>query len=461
MTLEAQMHQDVPFEFLVKTLQPERNPGQNPLFQVMIALEPPLSTLPSGWTLTQMDIKADAAKFDLYLELDDRPEGLVGRFEYNTDLFDKESIVRMTDHWQTLLEGIVATPEKRVSELPILAPAEQQRVVVEWNATQTPYPDQCVHSLFEAQVLRTPDAVALLYENRQMTYQEVNGRANQLARYLQALGVKEETLVSICMERSLDMVVGLLAILKAGGAYIPLDPTYPKERIAFMLNDAHTPVLLTQQRIVAQLPHTDARLVCIDTDWHIISDYGVENVTSGVKQENLAYVIYTSGSTGKPKGVMISHRAICNHMVWMQSRFPLTASDSVLQKTPFSFDASVWEFYAPLHVGGRLVIAKPGGHQDSEYLIKTIEEHKITILQLVPSLLQHLLENKEVERCRSLKRVFCGGEELPSSYNSSFLCISTRTCAIFMDRLKRRLIQRSGYATRRRAIIRKYPSDIP
>ena len=162
MTLEAQMHQDVPFESLVKPLQPERNPGQNPLFQVMIALEPPLSTLPSGWTLTQMDIKADAAKFDLYLELDDRPEGLVGRFEYNTDLFDKERIVRMTEHWQTLLEGIVATPEKRVSELPILTPAEQLQVVVEWNATQTPYPNQYVHSLFEVQVARAPDAVALL-----------------------------------------------------------------------------------------------------------------------------------------------------------------------------------------------------------------------------------------------------------------------------------------------------------
>src|SRR6266496_5255753 len=230
-TNSAFAHEDVPFQYLVKELHPERNLSQNPLFQVMLTLEPPLPVLPSGWTLTQMDVETDTAKFDLYLELDDRPEGLIGRFEYSTDLFDAATIDRMVGHWQTLLEGTVADPKHHLSELPLLTEAERHQLLVQWNATQTEYPmDRCVHQLFEAQVECTPDALVVIFEDMQLTYRELNQRANQLAHHLQQLGVGPEVLVGICVERSLEMVVGLLGILKAGGAYIPLDPNYPPER---------------------------------------------------------------------------------------------------------------------------------------------------------------------------------------------------------------------------------------
>jgi len=291
---------------------------------------------------------------------------------------------------------------------------ELHQLLQKWNDTKKNYPlDKCIHQLFESQVERTPDRVAVIYENKQLLYKELNQRANQVAHHLRSLGVKPEVLVGICFERSLEMVVGLLGILKAGGAYIPLDPSYPQERIVYMLSDSQMSVVLTQKKLVLRLPDQEARVVCLDTDWHKISLEKDENPTCGVSPSNLAYVIYTSGSTGKPKGVMIPHRAVINHMFWMQETFPLTEVDRVLQKTPFSFDASIWEFYAPLLAGSQLVMARPGGNQDGAYLIKVIKEQKITILQLVPSFLRMLLEINGIETCTSLRRVFCGGEALP------------------------------------------------
>jgi amino acid adenylation domain-containing protein len=359
--------------------------------------------------------------FDLALELQETPEGIKGLFEYNTDLFDKETISRMVGHFQTLLEDIVANPQARISELPILTEPERYQILVEWNDTKVNYPlNKSLHQLFEEQVERTSEAIAVVFEHQKLTYEQLNSQANQLARYLQQLGVKPETLVGICVKRSLEMVVGLLGILKAGGAYVPLDPDYPSERLAYMLEDSQIPVLLTQGNLSNQLPTHQAQVICLDTDWQKIAQHGRENLVCEVTPDNLAYVIYTSGSTGKPKGAMNTLRGICNRLLWMQDTYKLDSSDRVLQKTPFSFDVSVWEFFLPLLTGACLVVAKPEGHKDSAYLVNLIAQQKITTLHFVPSMLQVFLEEEGLERCHCLKRVICSGEALPWKLQERF-----------------------------------------
>ncbi|MFN6567973.1 amino acid adenylation domain-containing protein [Dendronalium sp. ChiSLP03b] len=422
--LSAYAHQDLPFEMLVEALQPERDLSHTPLFQVMFVLNnAPTSEVEfTGLTASLLPIENSTAKFDLTLSIQNTTTGLVGGWEYNTDLFDCSTIERMTGHFVTLLESIVANPSERISQLPILTASEQQQLLVEWNDTQVDYPqDKCIHRLFEEQVERTPDAVAVVFENQQLTYHELNCRANQLAHYLQSLGVGADGLVGICVERSLEMVVGLLGILKAGGAYLPLDPEYPQDRLSFMLADAQVSVLLTQQHLVESLTQHQARVVHLDKDWIAIAKFSQENPIADVQASNTAYIIFTSGSTGQPKGVILSHSNLCNHMFWMQATFPLTKKDKVLQKTPFGFDASVWEFYAPLLAGGQLLIAEPGGHTDSAYLLKLIAQQQVTTIQLVPSLLQMLLEQGGIETCHSLKHVFCGGEVLPVTLQEGLL----------------------------------------
>ncbi len=423
--LGAYAHHDLPFEQLVETLRPQRDVSYNPLFQVSFTLQnaPQLEEIP-GLTLNQLKVESLTSQFDLSLLVEITQEELTASFEYNTDLFENATITRMLGHFRNLLEGIVANPDQSLSDLPLLSEAEQYQQLVAWNDTQAEYPkDLCIHQLFEAQVERSPDATAVVFENQQLTYRELNNRANQLAHYLQKLGVAPELLVGICVERSLEMVIGLLAVLKAGGAYVPLDPSYPRERLSFMLSDSQASVLLTQQKLVSALPEHQADVVYLDDYQKLTKSESEENLVSGVKPENLAYVIYTSGSTGKPKGVTIEHQAIVNHMSWMQSCFPLKETDKVIQKTPFSFDASVWEFYAPLLVGAQLVMARPGGHQDSNYLIQVIREQKITILQLVPTLLRMLLEHRDISTCTSLKRVFCGGEVLSVELQERFFAL--------------------------------------
>ena len=423
-TFSAYAHQDLPFEMLVEKLQPERDLSRNPLVQVMFSLQnaPQSSWNLPGLTIENMSLPLDeAVKFDLDVGYWEVSEGLEGIWSYSADLFDATTITRIAQHFQTLLQAIVANPRAGVAELPLLTQAERHQLLVEWNDTQTNYPqDKCIHQLFEEQVERSPNAIAVVYENQQLTYYELNYRANQLAHYLQTLGVKPDVLVGLCVERSLEMVVGLLGILKAGGAYVPLDPNYPQERLSFMLEDAQVPVLLTHHHLIERLPEHRANLVCLDTDWLLICESSQDNALAqltvgiaAVQAVNLAYVIYTSGSTGQPKGVMLSHRNLCNHMFWMQTAFPLTEKDKVLQKTPFSFDASVWEFYAPLLVGGQLLLAQPGGHADTAYLKELIAKEQVTTVQFVPSLLQILIEQGGLETCRSLKQIFCGGEALP------------------------------------------------
>ncbi len=286
MALSAYAHQDLPFEMLVEALQPDRDLSHTPLFQVMFVLQnAPASVVElTGLEVSSLPVEIATTKFDLTVTVENTPTGLVGGWEYNTDLFDSSTIERMIGHFVTLLEAIVANPTERIDQLPLLTPTEQQQLLVEWNDTRLDYPaDKCIHQLFEEQVARTPDTVAIVFEDQQLTYNELNSRANQLAHYLRSLGVKPDVLVGICVERSLEMVVGLLGVLKAGCAYVPLDPAYPQERLRFMLCDAQVRVLLTQQRLVEQLPEHTAQVVCLDTHWHLISPLNQKNPITDVQ----------------------------------------------------------------------------------------------------------------------------------------------------------------------------------
>nr|AEU11006.1 NpnB [Nostoc sp. 152] len=421
--LSAYEHQDYPFAQLLNQLNLPRDNSRSPLINVSFNLEPP-AILPEIFQL-EASLFPQALNFkdrDLHLNVTEIAGELLVECDYNTDLFDADTIERWLGHFQTLLQAVINEPTQHLRELPLLTVSQRHQLLVEWNDTQADYPqDKCIHQLFEEQVKRTPDAVAVVFEEQHLTYAQLNAKANQLAHYLQTLGVGAEVLVGIFVERSLEMVVGLLGILKAGGAYLPLDPDYPTERLTFMLEDDQVSVLLTQQRLVESLGKHQARVVHLDSDWLSISEFSQGNPIAQVQASNLAYVIYTSGSTGQPKGVMLSHSNLCNHTFWMQATFPITAKDKVLQKTPFGFDASVWEFYAPLLAGGQLLMAQPGGHTDSAYLLRVIAQEQVTTVQLVPSLLQMLLEQGGIETCHSLKHVFCGGEALPVTLQEGLL----------------------------------------
>jgi amino acid adenylation domain-containing protein len=414
---EAQRYQDYPFPVLVEKLQPQRDTSRSPLFQVNFTWHK------QRWCESgkELGFKMDpyptghkpGASFDLDLMVREIGEVIQVCWQYNTDLFDGATIARMAGHYHTLLEAIAANPKQKISELPLLTEIERHQLHVEWNNTWAEYPqDKCIHQLFEEQVERSPDASAVVFEEEQLTYRELNARANQLAHYLQSLGVGPEVLVGICVQRSREMVIGLLGILKAGGAYVPIDPAYPQERLTFILEDSCVSVLLTQAQLIEKLPQQSSRIVYLDFESEEIASQSESNSHSPVTSANLAYAIYTSGSTGKPKGAMNTHQGICNRLLWMQDSYQLTSDDSVLQKTPFSFDVSVWEFFWPLLVGARLVMASPEGHKDPAYLVKAIAQYQITTLHFVPSMLQLFLETPGLKACTCLHQVMCSGEAL-------------------------------------------------
>ena len=422
--LGAYAHQDIPFERLVQELSPERDLGRSPLFQVMFTLQSPTReamTLP-GLTLAREDVESGTSKFDLTLWMQDNPTDLTCWIEYATDLFDATTIARMEGHLRTLLGAVVSTPGARVRDLSILDDAERRTVLVDWNATAFAYPDDApIHEVFEAQAARTPEAIALVFEGQSLSYRELNDRANQLAHALRKRAVGPDLLVGVCMDRSIEMVVALYGILKAGGAYVPFDPEYPRDRLAFMLEDTNVPVVLTQAHLEGVLPPHSAEVIRLDSEWATIAAEPDSNPTrAGLTLDTLAYAIYTSGSTGRPKGAMNAHRGILNRLQWMQRSYGLDSSDRVLQKTPFSFDVSVWELFWPLMFGATLVVARPEGHKDPAYLEGLIESQSITTTHFVPSMLKAFLDELPRGRCASLKRVFCSGEALPPAMVEAF-----------------------------------------
>ncbi|MBW1713791.1 MAG: amino acid adenylation domain-containing protein, partial [Deltaproteobacteria bacterium] len=362
-------------------------------------------------------------KNELTFELDERPEGIIGRVEYSTDLFDPATISRMIVHFETLLEGIVANSEQRVSELPLLTEAERRQLLVEWNDTQTQYPsDKCIHQLFEVQAEQTPEAVALVFEDRELTYQDLNAKANQVAHHLQTLGVGPEGLVGICLERSLEMVVGLLGVLKAGAAYVPLDPTYPKERLAFMLEDSKVQVLLTQERLTTVLPEHQAQVIFLDPDLTALAGQSRENPDCQITSDQPAYVVYTSGSTGRPKGVIGLHRGAVNRFSWMWDQFPFEENEICCQKTSLNFVDSLWEIFGPLLQGIKTVIIPDEIVKDVPRLVETLASQDVTRIVLVPSLLRTILnmDSDLSNQLRKLKIWVSSGEALPSELTRRF-----------------------------------------
>jgi len=347
--------------------------------------------------------------FDLTLSIMEETEKLRGELEYNSALFESTTITRMLGHYQTLLEHIVANPDQHIGELPLLTETERRQLLVEWNDTQTDYPaDLCIHQLFEVQVARTPDATAVTFENQQLTYSELNARANQLAHYLSKVGVGPEVLVGICVERSLEMVIGLLGILKAGGAYVPLTPSYPKERLAFMLEDAQVSVLLTHEHLLNSLPEHKAKVVCLNSDLENIAHENVENPNSMTTPENLAYVIYTSGSTGKPKGISVPHQAV-NRLVCNTNYVQLQSSDRIAQASNCSFDAATFEIWGALLHGARLIGFTKDIVLSPQAFATQIREQKISVLFLTTALFNQLAS--EVPWAfNSVKHLLFGGE---------------------------------------------------
>ncbi|MCF4968124.1 non-ribosomal peptide synthetase [Nostoc sp. CMAA1605] len=416
--LGAYSHQDLPFDVLVEELQPQRSLSYTPLFQVMFVLQnAPMSEIElSGLNLSLLENDNGTAKFDLTLFMEETAAGIVGTFEYSTDLFEADTIQRMAQHLQILLAGIVSDSQQQLWELPLLSEAEKT-LLAKWNDTQSAYPQECIHELFVAQVERTPDAVAVVCEDVEtgyiasLTYKELNQRANQLAHYLRSLGVGKEVLVGICVERSLDMIVGLLGILKAGGAYLPLDPAYPQQRLAFMLADAGVSFVICHESFVDRFDNMT--VVCIDTEWHQIAQTSQENPVSGTTAENLAYVIYTSGSTGKPKGVLGLHQGAVNRFHWMWETYPFTEGEVCCQKTSLNFVDSVWEIFGALLQGVKTVIIGDRTVKDPQQFIATLAQHHVTRLVLVPSLLRVLLDSRDLQaRLPKLKLWVTSGEAL-------------------------------------------------
>ncbi|HZG41362.1 MAG TPA: amino acid adenylation domain-containing protein, partial [Longimicrobium sp.] len=418
-TLGAYEHQEVPFERLVAELQPERSLSHSPLFQVAFSLHTPEG---SGARLPGLRIEpayadSETAKFDLSMAF--VVEGAQGApqavLSYSTDLFDEGTVRRMLGHLEQVLEQVAANAEVRLSELRLMRAEERHRMMVEWNRTEVEYPaGLCIHQLFEAQAERTPGAEAIIFEGERLTYAELNARANRLAHHLRSLGVGPEVRVGICVERSLEMVIGLLALLKAGGAYVALDPEHPDERLRTTLEDALPAVLLADASLSRRFAGTGLPVVAVDADAPLWAGRPETNPKGvGVGPEHLVYVIYTSGSTGKPKGVMNVHRNVVNRVAGIQERWRLEAGESVLQNASLTFDVSAYEVFWPLMMGGRVVMTRPDGHRDPSYLVETIRSHGIGTASFVPSMLQLFLEHPGVESCESLVRVPCGGEALP------------------------------------------------
>jgi amino acid adenylation domain-containing protein len=421
--LGAYAHQDLPFEKLVEDLQPERDISRAPLVQVTFDLRYPSTSgfQSQGLTSSFLETETGTSKFDLVLSMVESEQTLKGTWEYNTDLFSHARMSRMTKHFRALLEGIVADPGQALSELPLLTEPEVRLLLAEWNATTTDYPSkQCVHQLFEAQAADTPDATAVVSapidsghgENKEVTYRELNCRANRLAHHLRTLGAGSEVLIAVYMERSPEMVTGLLAILKAGAAYLPIDTSLPNERLLFILDDAKPAILLTQQKLVPELPPTGARVLCLDTDRGTVDARREENPLTQTSVDNLAYLIYTSGSTGRPKGTLITHRGLVNYLSWCKRTYPLKDGQGVPVYSSIAFDLTVTSLFSPLLTGRAATLLPEEAGVEALGDILQSDGH-FSLVKATPShllLLKHLTTNS-VTGTRP-RAMIIGGENL-------------------------------------------------
>jgi amino acid adenylation domain-containing protein len=422
--LGAYAYQDLPFEKLVEELHPERNLNQNPLFQVVFALQnAPMSALElPNLTLSPLPFDTETTRFDLEFHLwepntqnglwVDSSEGISGFVIYSTDLFDDATITKMLGHFQTLLSSIVVNPEQQIAQLPLLNESELNQLLVQWNKTQLDYPQyKCIHQLFESVAEQNPNAIALVLEDKKISYKELNICSNQLAYYLKKLGVEAETLVGLCVERSFDMVIGMLGILKAGGAYLPLDPSYPSERLNFMLEDAQISVLLTYNRWLERLKNYNSQIICLDNDWKIIAREIEDNLTSKLTVDNLAYVIYTSGSTGRPKGVKIEHRGLLNLVFWHQKAFTISPIDRATQMTGVAFDACGWEIWPYLSTGASIYFVDDETRRSPDLLRDWLVSKAITIC-FIPTPLAEKVLVLDFPKNAALRILLTGGDKL-------------------------------------------------
>ncbi|WP_125718606.1 non-ribosomal peptide synthetase [Pseudoalteromonas rubra] len=436
--IQAQQHQDVPFEQLVERLNVSRSAAYSPLFQIMLttstdfALNPDdkIATVLPGVEIAPLSVDYVQSKFDLTIDLSLTEQGLAINWIYDIALFDAQLISRLNAHLCRLLESLTELPSSQApGTLTMQSEAEIAHLAFELNDTEQDYDKAlCVHTLFEQQVASHPAHVAVSFEDHSLTYQQLNEKANQLAHYLvQQHAVGPDTLVGLCVERSIEMVVGILGILKAGGAYVPLDPSYPQQRIDYMLEDAALEIVLCHRPTTSLLGDFHGQALQIDELGELLPStqnfalYSKENMPLRSNDaRHLAYVIYTSGSTGKPKGVMVEHQALHNRIRWMNNKYGLSCEDKILQKTPFSFDVSVWEFIWTLAYGAQLVVARPEGHKEPGYLTRVIQQQGITKLHFVPSMLGLILEHEDFRHCQSLQQVFCSGEALQQSHVRGF-----------------------------------------
>jgi amino acid adenylation domain-containing protein len=427
--LEALAHQDTPFEKLVEAVKPERSESRNPLFQVMFAFHnmPKHKLELSGLEVQEIEFESSISRFDLSLEIVENG-GLYCTFEFDSDLLEEATIRRMIGHFRKLVEGITSDPDKKVSDVPLLTEAEVQQFL-DWNNTTAEYPrDAYIHTAFEQQAARTADAVAVFCEDEQLTYRQLNQSSNLLARRLIEQGVNPGDLVGILIERSLPMVIGLLGILKAGAAYVPLDPSYPKQRLAFMLEDSQVRRVVTTREFRELIRGSGVDAVMLDTGTAPAEEGGSDNPSVSLPPEARAYVIYTSGSTGAPKGVEGTHRASINRFAWMWKKYPFAAGETCCQKTPLGFIDSIWEIFGPLLRGVQNLIVPEKAMIDLEHFVQLLTQYQVTRLVLVPSLLRVLLEqvNNLQERLPSLKLWSCSGELLPPDLAKRFLAVMPR-----------------------------------
>jgi amino acid adenylation domain-containing protein len=449
-------NQDIPFEQLVEKFQPERYMSLTPLFQVMLVLQnvpkQESEVSASDFSISPFSVHNKTCKFDLWISITQLGKILSGVIEYNSDIFIAATMKRLVGHFKVLLQEVVRAPDVAVNDLTILLPGEKDRLLNDWNNTAREYSLQCLHHMFEKQAEKTPNHTALagthetldntshMSDTSYLSYKELNEKSHRLACLLRSKGVAANTIVGIMMERSLEMVIGLLGILKAGGAYMPLDPEYPRDRINYMLEDSGINVLVSISEMIKEagkLGSWEAEKILLDVGNRLAcsENLATRSPQPAANPANLAYVIYTSGSTGKPKGVMIPHAGICNRLLWMQETYRLNSADRVLQKTPFSFDVSVWEFFLPLLNGAVLVMALPGGHKDSAYLKEAINRERITTIHFVPSMLNVFLEEPGVSQLPSLKRVICSGEALAFEYRDRFFNLFDRRSGVELHNL--------------------------